>query len=1518
MQLSAEKGMASQEQNSLESEDGISLLHERILQVSSRGNYDRLAGSATGICSAATNSDVQQNTLFSLTQPLQRQNHAPNPHQQTRPRHTSNTKVQRMKPSSTAPAASAPTDMDERDTDQDNHVPSLVKHTTFHGFPLPIDLDGDTQPMPSQFYKNFTSGLGSEGDTQLDDETAPDAEQETPQIDLMQHWPQPTYQELSSDEEEDKDEGQYFLSSVARPTFPKTPATAGRKRTHRGDVVPSTTSTKTPGSGAMSAFAFGNAPLLNGTQLFQATQSPSSPIPNVPRSDPVLSRPSPNIRQSSPGQHLAFSSPLKGLVQSPSRSVNLAGRLSRPSTRDGLFQNNAAIANGLEDRGENEWEYHDREGVSLDDHVQDSPASGSMDEYDEFAQSIRFSQRQASSSPQPDQSDQEHDQVDSSSRTSTHSSQHNQDVEMLHASVPSGREQSSHQLPTTQILSRDAHTNDYAVADSQPTRQDETQLPPPLVEPSSMSSFVPGSYPMSQTNQRLNVLKRDAADSSSIPKPPPLTSQVATQTQNRLPSSPPQLPAVSEELQEEEALDIRSEARNGDNHTSASSPLPDTRPALSQRTRNLREDNNKQSSTVPDTDPADEIISSNRHQDPPADAAGKTQPASKPTSRTENDASPAVSSIPQFEKPRASQLQSQSQAQNSISSTESPRKAAGILGFADIAADPTPPSAGASKDMDLGIDILSNDDHDFMDIMTSPPAKKMRLYGKKARGLQRTRSRVDDKSPAKPQAAVQSPVKPVARTVMFQDDNSPKEQQEVIAEVARNAAEASQQTKPVGLTHTETASTIDPNSQPHEPVEIPQETLPKATSERITNHIATDLPDRSADTEQIEATVDGRVQEVLDLRQSTPPGEKDQSTPPSARRREQAGASAATKARDTMLAPKSAEVKTPVNKGRLVRPKRRNSEQSPLRTPISRRQEAVKAPKSKLSHTQRLSPSDIPQQEKVIAPADSVIQAGIAQDSTTTTTEQTDVATDVSMTDAASEQNHGRDENTDTTAEVTRPDRVLALFKGTGQAYYPATCLGAATLDGLKLHIRFDDGTITQLDSFLVRRLDLRRGDQVKVDLQGMRSKVYVVVGFQDKVEDVEPESYPKTDVHGFDTLQLVVKDRDSVSALPRTSTVLKVPVTSAYLTQTMWVRFEGRDYISYTASMITVATGRSSRPQTPVPQNTTLATPASRTRRGTVTSIHTSTIASVRSLARPEFASPLPAGRGILSGMAFAVSYSADSPEKNRVLEYIQTHGGLVLDKGFDELFSVRDLGDAPEEARSPSSSATSENDALKLSARAQTLGFVALIADRHSRRAKYVQALALSLPCLSGRWILDSVASGAPLPWSKYLLPAGESAFLSGAVRSRTLTPYLPTTVKLAQTIQERERLLQGGRVLLVSAGAGGRKWEARRAYAFLTVALGASVVRRVSGLDSAKRILDAEEGWGWVYVEGTIKEAENILFRNGSVEDGGTAKKGRKRKREDDGKEKMVAIGREGKVRIVGDEFVVQSLILGDLML
>ncbi|KAG9766013.1 sulfide,quinone oxidoreductase/flavo-binding protein, partial [Aureobasidium melanogenum] len=69
MRLNVEKAMESQDQNSLDSEHGISLLHEKILQ----------------LCSVAANSDVQENNHFALTQPSQTPNHAPDVH--SRPRH---------------------------------------------------------------------------------------------------------------------------------------------------------------------------------------------------------------------------------------------------------------------------------------------------------------------------------------------------------------------------------------------------------------------------------------------------------------------------------------------------------------------------------------------------------------------------------------------------------------------------------------------------------------------------------------------------------------------------------------------------------------------------------------------------------------------------------------------------------------------------------------------------------------------------------------------------------------------------------------------------------------------------------------------------------------------------------------------------------------------------------------------------------------------------------------------------------------------------------------------------------------------------------------------------------------------------------------------------------------------------------------------------------------------------------------------------------------------------------------
>ncbi|GME33646.1 BRCT domain-containing protein [Neofusicoccum parvum] len=298
-------------------------------------------------------------------------------------------------------------------------------------------------------------------------------------------------------------------------------------------------------------------------------------------------------------------------------------------------------------------------------------------------------------------------------------------------------------------------------------------------------------------------------------------------------------------------------------------------------------------------------------------------------------------------------------------------------------------------------------------------------------------------------------------------------------------------------------------------------------------------------------------------------------------------------------------------------------------------------------------------------------------------------------------------------------------------------------------------------------------------------------------------------------------------------------------------------------------------------------------------------------------------------------------------ISKLILENGGRILDPGFEVLFSTSgsDVASPTKTpitvsksskatpvdkkkaiAHSSSNPADSTSAALTLNPQTSTLGFVALISDKHSRRAKYIQALALGFPCLSYHWLLDSLASHSVRPWSLYLLPAGESAFLSGAVRSRTLAPFDPDSpdAQLEKALQRRQRLLDGKSVLLVL------KPERGRAYRFLTAAMGASRVVHCRDAKEARRRLEQEE-WDWVYVDGAAEELFPGLAAPGLA--------GKKRKRgggasfASSSTSSLVEEVREGreretggvrvaevggrKVRVVGDEFVIQSLILGALL-
>ncbi|KFY63484.1 hypothetical protein V496_03932 [Pseudogymnoascus sp. VKM F-4515 (FW-2607)] len=305
-----------------------------------------------------------------------------------------------------------------------------------------------------------------------------------------------------------------------------------------------------------------------------------------------------------------------------------------------------------------------------------------------------------------------------------------------------------------------------------------------------------------------------------------------------------------------------------------------------------------------------------------------------------------------------------------------------------------------------------------------------------------------------------------------------------------------------------------------------------------------------------------------------------------------------------------------------------------------------------------------------------------------------------------------------------------------------------------------------------------------------------------------------------------------------------------------------------------------------------------------------------------------------LFANMAFAISYKGDTAQdisdRSAVTRLIKTHGGRLLD-GFNDLFT-----DGPTSLLTTPSTATKQQKQplpshknkqigeLALAPAARDLGFVAFIGDHYTRKSKFVQALALGLPCLSGRWVTTCVTRGRIVPFLPFLLAAGESSYLGGAVRSRLLAPYDPSTARFDETFARREKLLGGKRVIFLMGR--GKAEERKRAYLFLTRALGAGEVRRVASVREAREVVEEGGGWDLVYVDDDRKVAGAEAEILGVVDSGAKPPKGKakgkvgKRKRSDEAEYEKAGSeqgGERKKVRVVGDEFVVQSLILGCLM-
>lgn len=271
-----------------------------------------------------------------------------------------------------------------------------------------------------------------------------------------------------------------------------------------------------------------------------------------------------------------------------------------------------------------------------------------------------------------------------------------------------------------------------------------------------------------------------------------------------------------------------------------------------------------------------------------------------------------------------------------------------------------------------------------------------------------------------------------------------------------------------------------------------------------------------------------------------------------------------------------------------------------------------------------------------------------------------------------------------------------------------------------------------------------------------------------------------------------------------------------------------------------------------------------------------------------------------LFKDMLFAISYAGSAKEKEKieVTQLITRLGGRIEDASFEDLFKSNAEG------------------RLVPTPAARKLAFVAVIADEYSRKPKYMQALALGIPCLSSRWVADCAQSGRRLDWQPYLLSAGFSTHLD-AVRSRSVGVSGSSSSLLAM-FEARPCPLHGHSLTVVKSKSRSREGNP---YNFLIRAMEPDAITPPLPVEQARQhLLDGCQGAGaaqsqLVFIEKNDKYSHHaLLAANTTASSAG----GKKRKRG------SVAIEAHAKaspvldgVRIISEETIIQSLILGVLV-
>ncbi|MCJ1446633.1 MAG: hypothetical protein MMC23_007139 [Stictis urceolatum] len=503
------------------------------------------------------------------------------------------------------------------------------------------------------------------------------------------------------------------------------------------------------------------------------------------------------------------------------------------------------------------------------------------------------------------------------------------------------------------------------------------------------------------------------------------------------------------------------------------------------------------------------------------------------------------------------------------------------------------------------------------------------------------------------------------------------------------------------------------------------------------------------------------------------------------------------------------------------------------------------------------------------------------------------------------------------------PMRVFAFLRYKWMAYYPGTC---TSIDPVKetYTISFIDGSESAVPAAQVKRLELREGDKIKIDLDGSRNHYFIVQRLQGGIDSNSEES-KVTDIYGHTDVVVTAK-LGSGRNEPEEQTF---PVGAVYFPSTLKKQFTDRSPI-YENDDLAIADGTPDN--TPVEGHSPPITPLSRQRSAKIASKTSSALRNSLMLT---------ANGGLFDKFIFAITSIEDRAMREETENSIKTNGGRVLATGFEELFSFAPTMSSrattpstrssrtstPSSSRQTETSHQTNDEPLSFRFHTDAKSPTLLLADHSSRINKYLQALALGVPCLHPRYVRDCLAQQKLLDWRCYLLPSGESEFFhKNKDKKVTISRWLPHITEpsdpdqwtLQKITNNRNKWLDGKHVLIV--GAGSDKMEA---YAFIALAMGAEEVSVAKGKQEARRILhkaDDEDDmdtdganqchWDWVCVEKEddgkppTKKRKSSSSSSGSKLDRGFMT------------DAEMIEGLEG-VKVVGTECVVQSLILGRLL-